>query len=69
MNETDLDEVGTTFLNLAQRADGGSLLFFPSLKMMNTYLERWKTTSLWDRANWFCEGGEDKFEVLVAKYE
>jgi len=39
------------------------------MKMMNTYLELWKTTSLWDRANWFCEGGEDNFNVLVAKYE
>jgi Rad3-related DNA helicase len=63
-----LDEIGTTFCNLAQRADGGTLLFFPSMKMMNNYLERWKTTSLWNRANWFCEG-EEEFKVLVAKYE
>lgn len=30
MKEKTLDEVGTTFCDLAELADGGSLLFFPS---------------------------------------
>ena len=43
-----LDEVGTTFCDLAERADGGSLLFFPSKEMMRTYLKSWQSnTTLW----------------------
>lgn len=69
------DALGTTLEEICKIVPGGSLVFFPSYKLMEKLCRRWHETGQWSRLNTrkslFVEprgGNQDDFELVLKAY-
>ncbi|OMP07585.1 Helicase-like, DEXD box c2 type [Corchorus olitorius] len=69
------DALGKSLEEICKTVPGGSLIFFPSYKLMETLCKRWKGTGQWSRLNaikrLFVEprgGSQEEFETVLKGY-